>query len=595
MLPAELPCRGGCDAASGADVVELMHAYGYTRIITWSERTARFAVLLKRLSGQDDLALHAVRLAQTKDAAWKPGVAVDPCQRHLQQWDAHFADDDELRVSLACPTAPLRQEAHKFLVESLVAERVRRLSEMGLLVPSSRVILMYLRFFSVLPKSPAVSEELRNLQRTAWMQKRWSSRFRKSWGLAWGGAPAPHLVRRSTQKTRAAIFYRWLRHVLYERLAGLPAVVVNMDETILSNLRGWKKGVVANGADPEEMAGSELRRDAAISRTSLIASISSVASLQPHLPQIRLPRSKEGEVPSRRAIQAYAEAGAPQIAWHGGHGWNTTQTTVWYIRQLSKTVRRITPGSSLVLVMDCCSVHLSADVLSAAAKLSVHIVIVPARMTWLMQPLDTCVFSDLKRAMRNYEFDAKAASLSGHLAALDRVRVQGDCIRSVLVRRDWSAVMSRAGMAKDGGPLRPSLTRLLEGENLLPRPPSTEELAEILQVPGARARRLLPALLPPSRALPPPAAAAAAPGGGASLAAADATPTIGAPTARVELVRLASLPPRPPAEAPAANVWLPSCLQGRAVTRSMSAALSARVKAPAEVHPGLPHSKRRCR
>lgn len=565
--------------ADVASSLSVLYAAGYSRLITWTATTVRFAVLLKRLSGRDDLALHAVRAAQVKDCAWKRGVAVDPTPRHLQQWSDELAHDAEILMCVACPASSLRQEAHKFLVESLVAERVQLLSEKGLLVPSSRVLQLYLSFFDKLPQAAGLAHELQRLQSTAWMQKRWSSRFRKTWSLTWGGAPAPHLIREATQKVRAGIFYRWLRHVLEQRLAGRGVVVVNMDETMLSNLRGWKKGVVANSAAANNERGSELRKDAAMSRTSLIASICSDGDLQKFLPQVRLPRSKDGAVPSKHVISAFAAAGAPQIAWHGGQGWNTTQTMVWYLRELCKSVRLHRPGFAVVLVLDCCSVHISAQVLATAKRLDMHIVVIPARMTWLVQPLDTCVFSVLKRAMRNFEFDAKAANQSGRLARLERVRVQGESVRAVLIRSEWSTSMRRSGMTVDFGPLRPSLQRVVEGVNLHPRPPSVAELSEILQVNEVRAMTLLPLLLPPPRRMPEvPSAAAAVENGGRAAVAMSQEP-VHRQLAPVHLVRLASLPARPAAEAPAANVWLPSSLQGRPLTRSMSAAFAARAGA----------------
>ncbi len=142
--------------------------------------------------------------------------------------------------------------------------------------------------------------------------------------------------------------------------------------------------------------------------------------------------------------------------------------------------------------------------------------------------------------------------------------------------------MKRAGMTMDFGPLRPSLHRLLEGANLQPRPPSAAELAEILQVQETRAATLLPLLLPPPRRLLEMATIADAAGSASASAAAASEQPVLRLIKPVQLVRLASLPARPAVEAPGVNVWLPSCLQGRPLTRSMSAAFAERAAAPVE-------------
>ena len=59
-------------------------------------------------------------------------------------------------------------------------------------------------------------------------------------------------------------------------------------------------------------------------------------------------------------------------------------------------VRRWQP----VLVMDACRLHLHRSLAEACLREGVWLVIVPARLTWLLQPLDTHAFQPYKHFLR---------------------------------------------------------------------------------------------------------------------------------------------------------------------------------------------------
>ncbi len=69
-------------------------------------------------------------------------------------------------------------------------------------------------------------------------------------------------------------------------------------------------------------------------------------------------------------------------------------TKEYCMTSLRKAVREGALENASVFVMDCCLSHLAADVVTHAHRLEVQIVIIPARFTWLMRPLDTHVFVD---------------------------------------------------------------------------------------------------------------------------------------------------------------------------------------------------------
>ena len=118
--------------------------------------------------------------------------------------------------------------------------------------------------------------------------------------------------------------------------------------------------------------------------------------MQPHLPQLLLPK----DAALSRAEKHRLEALAPPLAWYQGtNGWVTAPVLCGILTRLRREIRAVRPGAGIVVVMDSASQHLAVSVLSHAARLQIRLVLVPARMTWLLQPLDTRVIALLKRTI----------------------------------------------------------------------------------------------------------------------------------------------------------------------------------------------------
>ena len=175
---------------------------------------------------------------------------------------------------------------------------------------------------------------------------------------------------------------------------------------------------------------------------------------------------------------------------HGTGGWVNTQVMIWYIRVLAKALKELRPHHRALLLLDCCPSHHSISVLRAAHRSGVEVILVPSRMTWLLQPLDTHAFAVLKRRLRQADFDTKVRLEKSILSPLERVEMQGEVIRRVLVDTSWSEVMRRVGVTGEPNAWRPALVQMLGSEPVHAAAPSVADLVEILQVSTARANEI---------------------------------------------------------------------------------------------------------
>jgi hypothetical protein len=569
------------DSELAGRAVAALESLGCKRLIQASPAARRRAVVLFKLTGKPGLVLHWVRLQQLRMWKQNSGLAVDYDSRALDQWVSDWSEHPEVIQLLSQPLAPARQSLEIFAAEHETHVVVDRLHRRGLRVPAPHVVATYLAALAKRPMSASTRQHASRLQSRSVSSKKWGRAFRQRWGYEWGMGHLKHGVNPADTSVRAAVFLRWL-HWTLEQLSG-PAepVVVNMDETMLSSVRPRKLGVVPTARACARLPAGHLSRETALPRTSLIATVCSDVALQGHLPQMRLPRARPDKIPGRRAQAAYAAAGRPQSTLHGSAGWNTSDSCCLWLRELAVRLRRVAPNRPIVLVVDDCSVHLSDVVLRKCCKLSIAVVVIPSRMTWLLQPLDTHVFAQLKSKIRTMSFAEAVRSEKVALSQTARIRIQGEAIRSVLVDQDWSMVMQRAGFAGPGFALREAVAACVRGLDLAPRRPTEGELCDVLRVPPCRAGRLqaaLKACLDAARhARTLPAAAAVLPLEASSLPA----PVRCSVVPRLRLGPGSRLPQAPPGCSLAATYVIDNRRRSPVVTRSRSAASLAAAAAAA--------------
>ena len=274
------------------------------------------------------------------------------------------------------------------------------------------------------------------------------------------------------------ILHRWIQWLLCCKLTDKPQVILNMDETSMLSPVEKRRGIFNRliVTSPRKYA----FRRTGVRRCTLMAVVSSQPDLQPHLPQVLLPRSPRGDEPGLRAKRAYESLGAPVEAWHKSAGHVNADVMKMWMKSIAEVVRRRLGDVHIVLVMDCHPNHISEKTLKAAKACNMHIVPVPARATWFLQPLDVKVFMHLKRRLRAHLMAADNNARNGTLAWTDHLQAIRSSVHRSLVERSYGAEMRSMGMSPFGLPSVPQIAQLLEGQDLGPRPPSTEDLAHVL-------------------------------------------------------------------------------------------------------------------
>ena len=98
-----------------------------------------------------------------------------------------------------------------------------------------------------------------------------------------------------------------------------------------------------------------------------------------------------------------------------------------------------------ILMMDACKVHLSESLAQCCASRGIWLVIVPAKLTWLLQPCDTHVFQKYKIHLKAAYQRLRIASDAGEVDTVDLVAAICETIRLVMQGRRWSAAFEFDG------------------------------------------------------------------------------------------------------------------------------------------------------
>lgn len=116
-----------------------------------------------------------------------------------------------------------------------------------------------------------------------------------------------------------------------------------------------------------------------------------------------------------------------------------------YIRLLKRRLEPHGAGVQFVFLTDCCRAHIHKDIATVATLNRFHLIYVPARLTFILQPLDAYVFQAFKRRLRQEYSNARIISPEGLVEDSEWLRLIFRAITVVFGARDWSHAFRKVG------------------------------------------------------------------------------------------------------------------------------------------------------
>ena len=281
--------------------------------------------------------------------------------------------------------------------------------------------------------------------------------------------------------------------------AGKRVLRINLDETSICLFQGRVKGNVFVSKREPRIAQDQ---SASQQRTyfSHVGLICDDPMIQPSLPQFILGNERSipaGQLPALRASCA-------RNVWldRGKSAWMNVPTMRRVLRQLKVALEPYMDERQPILLLDANTVHINAQVLADCRAAGILPVVVPAKLTWLLQPLDTHAFAQYKAHLRGAFLAARLRTADGNLSLEAFLGCVQEAIRTVLQGRRWDEAFDGNGFSVAQGAVSSRVTSQLDLTAPLAVPstrPSFEQLRRLLPEGSRVPAALCPAVL---RALP---------------------------------------------------------------------------------------------
>ena len=306
-------------------------------------------------------------------------------------------------------------------------------------------------------------------------------------------------------KKQAHAVWQWYNSCAARVPRGKQPLRINLDETSVRLFQGGGKGTIAckkrrdrPSEEPHEQASRAKRRTC----LTHVAFICEKPEIQPLLPQVIVGNHATFLVRDLAALQAAAPPNVHLVRQKSA--WNNQQLMCRIINMLGLALRGYLAEWQPILLLDCSRVHLHAMVFNRCLANNIWPIVVPAKLTWLLQPCDTHAFQRFKVYLRNAYQAARAVAASQELNVAEFLACIYSAIRFVLQGTVWDTAFDADGFGHGQQRLSNLIQRNLNISDPLHLPESlpTVELLKHCFPRGARVphqillRPLQPAAVP---------------------------------------------------------------------------------------------------
>ena len=249
---------------------------------------------------------------------------------------------------------------------------------------------------------------------------------------------------------KACVCWQWSQHLHRQCLQqGKEPLLLNLDETSVPVVFTHGKGnIVANrGKHAWRTMPRQLQ-----SRSNVrmffthVAIICDKPAIQPLLPQVIFVGAKS--ITQAEWIDVTSNLPRNVYVKRMPKGWNNTQQHRVILRILGLILRPFMATMQPILSFDAAPLHLVPDVLEEMTRAGIWYLVIPARLTWMLQPLDSHAFILFKNYLRRHFTDAAGDgdTRSFMRRMLDLVI---NAIRYVLQGHTWQNAFEKNGFAAD--------------------------------------------------------------------------------------------------------------------------------------------------
>jgi hypothetical protein len=218
---------------------------------------------------------------------------------------------------------------------------------------------------------------------------------------------------------------------------------LNLDETAVCLFQGGGRGNIF--VEKGTRACQNVSRDKTRKNITHIAFICDDPAIQRVLPQVLVANEHTFLVRDTAALLGGLPPNVTLLRRRSA--WNNKKLCAQVIRMLRVALAPFTAEYQPILVLDAAPCHIAPCVWSACAAAGIWAVLVPAKATWLLQPLDTHAFLAYKVRLQGAYQDARLLTADGEMNLPELVPCVCRAVREVLEARAWARAFDHDGFS----------------------------------------------------------------------------------------------------------------------------------------------------
>ena len=261
--------------------------------------------------------------------------------------------------------------------------------------------------------------------------------------------PTPH---------KAFAAWQWFNYLEARVPPGKKLLRVNFDETAVCLFQGKGKGnmFIAKRRKTAQNIPKWFQR----AHLTHVAFCCDDLVIQRSLPQIIIANER---VLPKKQLAALRRSCPPNVRLiRAKSAWVNAPLCAQMVRWLAAALKPYVHEVQPVLLFDACKQHTAPPVWSACAAVGVWPHLVPALMTWLLQPLDTHTFALYNMCLQNEYQMARIRTADGIVGVAELLGAMCGAIRQVLEGRDWSHAFAHDGFGSTQGEVSERVLRELQ-------------------------------------------------------------------------------------------------------------------------------------
>ena len=247
------------------------------------------------------------------------------------------------------------------------------------------------------------------------------------------------------KQKQVKLFFVWVAYLASIGYSMEEAVYINMDETPIPYHFGGKKGLKKH---EDQNKGTDEMRDKthlhnARQHCTLMAAICTDPNIQKALPQVLLPNVKGRKKKWDQVIKDKTECPNVKVKTGTG-GWVDNKCLLEYFDILRDSLQEF-KGKKVVIVMDSHSSHRSVPILKKLKNMKWKVLLVPGRMTSLLQPLDAYCFANFKRTLYKMHMKDRISTSDGQQSFESWAKVCFATMQHVFQNTNGKAMFQKCG------------------------------------------------------------------------------------------------------------------------------------------------------